>query len=140
MTADVKVAALEKLKNMFFEVGHPDSWRDIHLDFTPKSTEWFNNSMRLAQWAVQKQLNKVASKVDRKAWDDIGAMHVNALYEIHRNGIFVPAGIIQSPFFNFLFPLGWNLGALGVIMGKPECNSALCLHIKYVSNRTVSKL
>ena len=38
------------------------------------------------------------------------SLQVNAFYSMHVNGIFVPAGILQPPFFTASYPMAWNYG------------------------------
>jgi len=116
--APVRAAALSKLQSMFLEVGHPKSW----LKFDPSVNEkkWYENSIKMARWAVQTALNKLGTTVERRSWGDSGVMcpmAVNAAYASHVNGLFIPAGVLQTPFFSDGYPVGWNFGALGVLMG-----------------------
>ena len=49
-------------------------------------------------------MTKLGTKVDRQAWGTSGPLEVNAFYSMHVNGIFVPAGILQPPFFTASYP------------------------------------
>jgi predicted metalloendopeptidase len=108
-------AALSKLNNMFLEVGHPTAW----LKFAPSVDEkqWFENSVAMSEWQVKTALAKLGTSVKRRAWGDSGPMEVNAAYKQHVNGLFIPAGVLQPPFFSDKYPEGWNFGGVGVLMG-----------------------
>ena len=42
---------------------------------------------------------------------------VDAFYSYDKNGIFVPAGILQKPFFSTTYRAARNYGAIGTILG-----------------------
>jgi len=42
---------------------------------------------------------------------------VDAFYSYDKNGIFVPAGILQKPFFSTTYRSARNYGAIGTILG-----------------------
>jgi predicted metalloendopeptidase len=111
----VRAAALSKLRHMFLEVGHPAKWQGFSPTVDQK--EWYENSIKMAKWAVETALAKLGSTVNRRSWGDSGPMEVNAAYQSHVNGLFIPAGVLQAPIYSSEFPIGWNFGSLGVLMG-----------------------
>lgn len=52
----------------------------------------------------------------RTRWD-MASTTVNAYYDRNKNGLFIPAAILQPPFFNASFPFARNAGGIGSILG-----------------------
>jgi predicted metalloendopeptidase len=115
MTNKTLTVALEKLKNMFAQIGHPEKFKPFPYEV--KEHEWFDNAVKMQKYQVIREMKKLGTKVDRQAWGTSGPMEVNAFYSMHVNGIFVPAGILQPPFFTASYPMAWNYGAIGTIIG-----------------------
>jgi putative endopeptidase len=66
-------------------------------------------------------LAKIGNKVDRAEWNTTPPT-VNAFYDPTQNAIIFPAGILQSPFFQFDADDAANYGAIGAL------NSRLARH------------
>jgi len=115
LTEGTKKEALVKLKNMFAQVAHPNTYKKF--PYKVKEHEWFENAIKMQKYQVVREMEKLGTKVDRQSWGSSGPMEVNAFYAMHVNGIFVPAGILQQPFFTASYPMAWNYGAIGTIIG-----------------------
>ena len=60
----------------------------------------------------------LSEKVDLNSWPPgFSPLQANAFYTYQRNQIFIPLGILQSPFFNIEQPKALNYGLLGSIIG-----------------------
>ena len=44
-------------------------------------------------------------------------LSINADYSPESNGLFIPAGILQGPFFDSASPVARNYGSIGCILG-----------------------
>ena len=63
-------------------------------------------------------LGLLSEKVDLNSWPPgFSPLQANAFYTYQRNQIFIPLGILQSPFFNIEQPKALNYGLLGSIIG-----------------------
>lgn len=115
MSPATKKAALEKLKLMHERVGYPDKWWDyskLAVDRGPYAL----NVMRANQFLVQRDLDKIGKPVDKSEWA-MTPQTINAYYDPSMNNINIPAGILQSPFFDPNAPMAINYGAIGFVIG-----------------------
>jgi len=114
MSSSTKVVALEKLERIFAEVAYPDSMPVS--TFTVRPDDYMHNYVRSRVWHNQEKMGWLDAPVVRKLWKS-SPMAVNAYYYNGVNGIFIPVGILQHPFFNVKEPVAYNYGAIGSIMG-----------------------
>jgi predicted metalloendopeptidase len=99
MSADSRTVAQKKLALMDFQVGG-----SAHVKPLPFAVEegggWFNNSVHIAKALVAHQIRKLGTIEGRTDWgQELGPMSVNAFYNVHANTLFVPAALLQEPFF-----------------------------------------
>ncbi|EKX54950.1 hypothetical protein GUITHDRAFT_99599 [Guillardia theta CCMP2712] len=111
-----KTAALEKAKNIEFNIGSPSSWSKILQDYPVSAQSYFNNSMQAYHRQQIHMLSKVDKKVDRKEWS-MRASTVNAYYDNGVTSLFVPAAVLQPPFFSDTYKAVRNFGGIGCVMG-----------------------
>mmetsp|Transcript_62050 Transcript_62050/g.146302 ORF Transcript_62050/g.146302 Transcript_62050/m.146302 type:complete len:742 (+) Transcript_62050:56-2281(+) len=122
MDAPARAAAVHKLEHMFLEVGHPTTW--------PKSTfetfeefggiqdkRYFDNIVATNAFDVTNTLARLGKPVDRRRWGSSSATDVNSYYSRKVNGIFIPAGILQPPFYSQTQAVARNYGSVGAICG-----------------------
>ena len=115
MTEDTRKAALAKLAAITNNVGYPKRWRDYSaVKIVPG--DFLGNGMRMAEAAVQRELDKIAKPTDKTDWR-MTTPTVNAFYSSSLNSINFPAGILQPPFFDPHRDMALNYGAIGAVIG-----------------------
>ena len=115
MDEPTKQEALKKLAGMNIKIGYPDKWRDysqLNIDRGP----YISNSMRAANFEVNRELKKIGKPVDRTEWG-MTPPTVNAYYNPQMNEIVFPAGILQPPFFDPKADDAVNYGGMGAVIG-----------------------
>lgn len=115
MTPATRVQALKKLDLMGERVGYPSQWRDyssLVIDRGP----YVLNVIRVNEFLNRRDLNKIGKPVDRTEWA-MPPQTVNAYYDPSNNNINIPAGILQSPFFDPDAPASVNYGGIGFVIG-----------------------
>mmetsp|Transcript_8451 Transcript_8451/g.19438 ORF Transcript_8451/g.19438 Transcript_8451/m.19438 type:complete len:235 (+) Transcript_8451:3-707(+) len=73
--------------------------------------------MAACRWRVADRWARLPEPVDRRSWAATSPATVNAFYSNGVNGVFLPAAILQAPFFNWTHSLERNYGAIGGVMG-----------------------
>jgi putative endopeptidase len=115
MTEETKESALTKLAKFRSHIGYPNKWRDYSsLVITPD--DLIGNVMRVADFEVNRALNKIGQPIDREEWL-MTPQTVNAYYHPHKNEIVFPAAILQPPFFNEYADDAVNYGGIGAVIG-----------------------
>lgn len=115
MTPATRVEALKKLALMQERIGYPEKWRDyssLKIDRGP----YVLNVLRANQFLVQRDWNKIGKPLDRSEWA-MTPQTINAYYAPSMNNLNMPAGILQSPFFDPNAPAAVNYGSVGFVMG-----------------------
>ncbi|EKX34371.1 hypothetical protein GUITHDRAFT_55341, partial [Guillardia theta CCMP2712] len=122
MDEAARVKAVYKLQHMFLEVGHPSVWPpSAFQDFKSfggiRDNTYFDNIVATNAFDVQNALSRLGKKVDRRRWGSSSATDVNSYYSRKVNGIFIPAGILQPPFYSPTQAIARNYGSVGSICG-----------------------
>jgi putative endopeptidase len=115
MTPATRTAALKKLELMQERIGYPEKWRDyssLKVDRGP----YVLNVLRANEFLVKRDLNKIGKPIDRTEWA-MSPQTINAYYDPSMNNLNMPAGILQSPFYDPKAPAAVNYGAVGFVMG-----------------------
>lgn len=115
MSPATRTAALKKLELMQERIGYPEKWRDyssLRIDRGP----YVLNVMRANEFLVKRDLNKIGKPLDRTEWA-MSPQTINAYYDPSMNNLNMPAGILQSPFFDPKAPAAVNYGSVGFVMG-----------------------
>ena len=108
-TAERKLAAIRN------RIGYPEKWRDYSgLRVDPK--DFLGNLHRNAVFQRDYLLSKVGKPVGDDEWD-MTPSTADVRYTPSMNSLFIPAGIIQPPFFNPAADPGVNFGGIGVVVG-----------------------
>jgi putative endopeptidase len=115
MDPATRVQAREKLAVFTPKIGYPDKWRDYSaLQVVPGDA--YGNARRAAEFAYQRQLDKLGKRVDRSEWG-MTPMTVNAYANFGWNEIVFPAAILQAPFFDAAADPAINYGGIGAVIG-----------------------
>ncbi len=115
MTPATRTAALKKLELMQERIGYPEKWRDyssLVIDRGP----YVLNVLRANEFLIKRDLNKIGKPLDRTEWA-MTPQTINAYYDPSMNNLNMPAGILQSPFFDPNAPAAVNYGSVGFVMG-----------------------
>lgn len=89
-----------------------EKYEDLELN----AKEYFNNNLRINEFNLKKNLEKLGTPVNKTGWGMVPST-VNAYYTPTKNQIVFPAGILQKPFYDVNNPKSFNYGAMGVVMG-----------------------
>ncbi|QMT61253.1 MULTISPECIES: M13 family metallopeptidase [unclassified Legionella] len=115
MTPATREAALKKLAMMEERVGYPSKWRD-YSKLVINRGPYVLNVIRANEFLTKRDLNKIGKPIDRTEWV-MTPQTINAYYDPSMNNLNIPAGILQSPFFDPNAPAAVNYGAIGFVMG-----------------------
>ncbi len=115
MTPATRQAALKKLDLMEDRVGYPSKWWD-YSKLKVNRGPYVLNVMSANVFLTQRDLNKIGKPIDRAEWV-MTPQTINAYYDPSMNNLNIPAGILQSPFFDPNAPAAVNYGAIGFVMG-----------------------
>ena len=109
---------------MEFSIGSPDElfdWYTVSEDYLGLQINegsfleiWAN----VTKWVTDKHNRKLREMVKRHDWKNFGYQAiVNAAYLSDKNYVWVPAGILQGPFFSSSQLTAMNFGGLGFVFG-----------------------
>jgi putative endopeptidase len=115
MTEETKESALAKLAKFRPHIGFPKKWRDYSALVITRD-DLISNVMRVADFEVNRALNKIGQPIDREEWL-MTPQTVNAYYHPLKNEIVFPAAILQPPFFNECADDAVNYGGIGAVIG-----------------------
>jgi putative endopeptidase len=115
MTAETKDSALAKLAKFRPHIGYPTKWRD-YSSLMISRDDLIGNVMRVADFEVNRALNKIGQPIDREEWL-MTPQTVNAYYHPLKNEIVFPAAILRPPFFNEHADDAVNYGGIGAVIG-----------------------
>lgn len=125
MSEDTKKKALEKLNKLTVKIAYPDKWKDyaaLQMESVKEGGSFFDNSINLAKWSFQDNMNKLGKEVDRSEWG-MSPQTVNAYFNPLNNEIVFPAAILQPPFYNYLADDAVNYGGIGAVIGHEISHS-----------------
>ncbi|XP_033724972.1 endothelin-converting enzyme homolog isoform X2 [Pecten maximus] len=122
MDEPTRVKAVEKAEKIGKKIAYPDWILDpVKLDtyyenLTVTSGKFVDSVFQVLQYSVRKNLDKLGKPPDPTEWAMMPT-EVNAYYSPTYNSIAFPAGILQKPFFDPDFPVPFNFGTVGMIIG-----------------------
>jgi putative endopeptidase len=129
MTAESKLAAIQN------KIGHPEKWRD-YSGLTVDRQDFLGNLHRNAVFERIYLLSKLGRPVDPDEWD-ITPTTLQARYARSMNILYIPAGIIQPPFFDSAADPAVNFGGLGVLAAHELTHGFDALGSKFDDRGTV---
>lgn len=113
----------EKAAAMKDQVGYPDyiynntRFEKKYHNLSVSNDNLFFNRLSIIKFAHNRMLNKIRKKVDKTEWP-MDPQTINAMYSFNENGMIIPAGILQQPFFHGLnMSTAMLYGAIGAILG-----------------------
>ena len=119
-----KRKAIEKLKAMDLNIGYPEEFTNKtyienkyrNYKLTHRSFIIDSLSARMTKYndALKMLVNR---EVYSPVWPDMQVNEVNAAYEPTKNGIFVPRGIWEMPFYDESLPNVVSFGSIGSTIG-----------------------
>jgi putative endopeptidase len=113
MNEETKRIAEGKLAAIRNRIGHPQKWRDYSgLNVDPH--DFLGNLHRNAIFERNYLLSKLGRPLDPDEWD-ITPTTLKARYARSRNSLYIPAGIIQPPFYDNAADPAVNFGGIGVL-------------------------
>lgn len=115
MSSETKKKGIEKLHAFVKKIAYPDKWKNYE-GLVIKRDDYFGNVRRASEWAYNYNVNHMGKPVDRTEWG-MTPPTINAQYSPTNNDITFPAGILQSPFFDFEADDAINYGGIGAVIG-----------------------
>ncbi|MEV0737730.1 M13 family metallopeptidase [Streptomyces sp. NPDC050549] len=119
MAPSTRDAALRKLDDMVFEIGHPhgtDAPEGDHDDPWVDPADLLGNVKRGRARHIARELARLGTPVDRGEWK-IHPHQVTAYYRHGLNQVVIPAGLLQPPVFDPAGDPARNYAVLGAIVG-----------------------
>ena len=109
---------------MFFQVAWPTDednkthWPEMTYAMDGKmGSDFMSNFMLKERLAVEKDFNDISKSPNRRSWGGNTPLEVNAFYGAESNGLWIPGGILQSPFFDARNSDARNFGSIGSVLG-----------------------
>ncbi len=115
MSDETKAKALKKLAAFSVKIGYADKWEE-YKGLVIERNDYFGNLKRIGQLRYNFNVSQLGKPVDKKRFN-MTPPTVNANYSPTKNEITFPAGILQSPFFEFNADDAVNYGAIGSVIG-----------------------
>jgi putative endopeptidase len=115
MTPATKQLALDKIKSVYFGIGHPETWTDYSA-LRINARDAFGNQERVAAWNYRQALDRLGQPADKKQWV-VAPQMVLAVYLPLQNGYNFSAAFLQAPRFDPSASDAANYGAIGATIG-----------------------
>ncbi|CAO3690443.1 unnamed protein product [Rhizopus stolonifer] len=125
LDAETKTRAIEKVK----KIGHQEAYSIVspddrsprsldafYADIQVKEKDYFGNQMSVYQSGFRKDWNQIGKVMNKDEWY-MTPHEVNAYYTPNFNKVVIPAGILQTPFYNTEVPNYLNYGGIGAVIG-----------------------
>lgn len=114
---------MDKADAMRDQVGFPSYINNItrfevkYQNLSISASDLFLNRLSMIRFAHNRMLNKLRKEVDKNEWP-MDPQTINAMYSFNQNGMIIPAGILQPPFFHgHDSSVAMTYGAIGAILG-----------------------
>ena len=117
MDSQTRGAAVEKLEGMDYQVGYPEGWPHLAEYGTLTLTGGlYENIVTVSQAHSKEERDTLYKEPVKDKWSH-SATTINAYYSRDKNALFIPAGILQPPFFSPEYPDCRNYGGIGSVLG-----------------------
>ncbi len=115
MSDTTKKLAQEKLALIRNRIGNPERWRD-YSSLKIDRNDLIGDLQRSRVFERTNKLSEAGKPTADRLWD-IAPPTVDAVYERSTNSLYIPAGILQPPFFDLAGDPAANFGSIGVVVG-----------------------
>jgi len=134
MGAKTRAAALRKISAMSLEVALPSNHVQALEDygFSPNPDDYLWNALSASQSRTRAKLNMQHDKV--RLWWTMSPIAANAEYDPTVNALFIPAAILNPPFFDKSYAVPRNFGAVGWIVGHEVSATYRCICIHFCAH------
>ena len=118
MDNSTRESAVEKLEGMDYQVGYPEGWPLLskYGSLPLTETSFYDNIITVAKAHSQQERDRLFETPLKGTWSH-AATTTNAYYSRNQNALFIPAGILQPPFFSPDFDDCRNYGGIGSVLG-----------------------
>ena len=127
MSLPTKNKALAKLKNFKTKIGYPNEWTDYSqlnailekyiVNDNITSGKLIDAICQLKMYSFKTNITDIIDKPKNENKWSMNVHEVNAYYDLHRNEMVFPAGILQPPVFDKNQSSFKNYGSIGTIIG-----------------------
>jgi putative endopeptidase len=135
MSEQTKQTAEKKLAAIQNAIGNPRRWRDYSALKVDRS-DFLGDLHRSAAFERNYLLSKLDRRVDPDEWD-ISPAALQARYVRSTNHLYIPAGLIQPPFFDTAAGSAVNFGGMGVVAAYELTHAFDALGSKYDEHGSV---
>ena len=125
LTPQTRRYALQKFDKIKIVVGYPEQWID-YSSVDVRRDDYFGSVTRLNQFIVRRALARLGTPPAPDAFanpENSLPTKVNAGYSPDRNGIEIPAAILQPPFYDPKADPAVNFCSLGAVIGHELTHS-----------------
>jgi putative endopeptidase len=129
MSEETKTIAEGKLAALQNRIGHPERWRDYSALKVDRH-EFLGDLHRSAVFERNYMLSKLGKPLDPGEWD-MATTTLQARYVRPMNTLYLPAGLIQPPFFDSAADPAVNFGGIGVLAAHELTHGFDALGSKY---------
>ncbi len=129
MSEETKKTAEKNLTAIRNRIGHPERWRDYSALKVDRH-DFIGDLHHSAVFERDYRLSKLGKPVDPEEWD-LAATALQARYVRSMNSLYIPAGVIQPPFFDSGADPAVNFGGIGVLAAHELTHGFDALGSKY---------
>lgn len=125
LSAQTRSHALQKVDNIRIVVGYPEKWID-YSGVDVRRDDFFGSATRLNEFAVRRALARLGTSDEPDGFanpENSLPTKVNAGYSPDRNGIEIPAAILQPPFYDPKADPAVNYCSIGAVIGHELTHS-----------------
>lgn len=115
MSHETREQAFKRLDTLVVKIAFPEHLSD-YSTLKVARENFVANLFQAWQWETRLDLQRIGHLPDPDSWDT-AISEVNAYYDLGRNEIVLPAGILQPPFFTSGAELAANYGGIGTVIG-----------------------
>jgi putative endopeptidase len=115
LSQKTKAFALLKLSKMSSRV----AYSQFDIDYSSlniKQQSYLANTIAMVQFETQRKFIQIGKPINEKEWE-MPPQSINAYYDVAKNQINIPYGILQAPFFSLNANDAINYGGIGAVIG-----------------------